>query len=803
MFPIEVTASQQQNKGPKFYERRGLGKALIEYKAAIKASYGLVSQDMHHVARTVWRRYITASADVLKTIPLSDHVLVGQIPQFARVSPKERISRIRHVIDTVEKCGLEPSIVLYEILISAHMGLKGGAEQCACVMDEAKEKGLIPLRSTYAFLLRVIAADRGYQSAWSFMEALELNPEAQVLSWKGVPSRSAEPYTMDTRSLNVFIRLNAEKGDVEGINAVLLEMAKRGLKNNSYTWSMRLYGHSRAGDIEGALRLWKEMDEQGVHKNKNVYQTMIFALLHEGSTRKRDSSPEYPQTRTKGVKSASDEDLGAIAMSIYRDMLSAGYTAGVVLYNIFMSSYLRQGKIPKVFELFQEMERKDIHPDVASYTTLMSAHIATEDPPAKVDEVFSQMVENGVEPDLVAFSTAMSAHAARGDSVAVERYFDEALRNGFPPNSYTYHIRIHAACQSRDMQRAISLVTEMESHGYEISEITYNTLIGGYGLIGDVQGAEEAFDYAQRNLPLLSHPRIYNCLLHAYVVNGCRKEAHQLYDEMIRRGVYPDQVTLNILIKMETQRGHAAGAQKVFDRLRHHGYVPDVYSLVPVMRMHALRGDIGGTKTVKKLLEDTGIGGTVGINVLMEGLWKNGDKEGCEREFMLAFAPALTKSDDQYRASTAGDDETSEMIADIRTFDILVRCFRDTPDLAHHFFRLCQKPPFSIKPDARLYNALIEAYARAGDKDGALEVFQEMKAQHVQGDIWTFTLLLKIGVGQNGKKAEFSDSEQETTERRVEERNMSNKHRQVVNGHSRDGNDESVDRPIVASAGCI
>lgn len=79
-------------------------------------------------------------------------------------------------------------------------------------------------------------------------------------------------------------------------------------------------------------------------------------------------------------------------------MQNPGLTPDVVMYNIMIHGFCKEGQIQKANGLLLDMEEKGLEPNVVIFDTLMRGLIRNDEP-SKVNELLHIMAEKKVAPD--------------------------------------------------------------------------------------------------------------------------------------------------------------------------------------------------------------------------------------------------------------------------------------------------------------------------------------------------------------------------------------------------------------------
>ncbi|TPX30358.1 hypothetical protein SmJEL517_g06059 [Synchytrium microbalum] len=395
---------------------------------------------------------------------------------------------------------------------------------------------------------------------------------------------------------------------------------------------------------------------------------------------------------------------------IYQDMVAANIEPGINTYQIFMAVHLRQQQYGAVMALYRDLLASNLHPNVVVYTSAMTAAAALHDWSA-VDKMFdaARHTDEGYL-DVHIYTTYMSSLTKSGRADQVEKFFEQMKRERIVPTLYTWDALLQSKCAMGDLVSAQKIVSQIESHGWSKNLRIRNSLLYGLCVAGDLKGAGQTFDQ-MRSDGLTPDVTSYNILLWGHNANGDVESGLAWYSRLIADGLQPDVATFNILIAANAHRLDAAGAMDAFQSLVSNNLKPDVYSLVPLMAVHARRGNVNLAKDGLALLQQHEICATPPFNIIMSYRSRQNDLK------------ALV---DEYCRVTQGAQGSDAVAPDIRTFDILVRAFGIAGDVVNAQFWFDEAAKFNIVPDAMLYNALLSAYTRAGDFEGAGRVHAQM-----------------------------------------------------------------------------
>ncbi|KAF7290955.1 hypothetical protein HMN09_01274100 [Mycena chlorophos] len=329
-----------------------------------------------------------------------------------------------------------------------------------------------------------------------------------------------------------------------------------------------------------------------------------------------------------------------VGTRLWLDLIrTAGFQPDAYVFSIVLKTFALRGDLDSIRQVLNQMREAGCDPNHVTYTTIMTL-LAHRKDPANVEAIYARAIREGVVPDTKMIATVMNAHVEAASWSGVIRAFDfirtsphgkltigiynillkayvqigspyrvvlrvfEQLENlRIRPDQYTFSLLIQCACNSRRMDIATKVFTEMEtlaedwgSHrhittwamtlimagflrmglehqamevygdmqkrGLKPNAVTYGRIINFHG----IEGTEESFQLAEEfikqvtEMPnpeltwdkqpygrLPSRSRLYLPLMRAYIAKGRYSDVTRLYDEIIQNGGEP---TLSLLDKL-------------------------------------------------------------------------------------------------------------------------------------------------------------------------------------------------------------------------------------------------------------
>ena len=302
----------------------------------------------------------------------------------------------------------------------------------------------------------------------------------------------------------------------------------------------------------------------------------------------------------------------------------------IVIYNILLKSYMKEGNISKIEETLQRMIRQEIpgvSPDTISYSTLLSAYAkkGTPDSAVSAESLLNQMLElyeNGVEsakPNVVSVTNVVKCFAELGQGEEAEKLlqkfqdmYQNTLDPEFKPDVMLYNTVLLSWTRSGQPGEAQALLdfmcSEYQDFGWKADDDdsglpvikpdarSFNIVLSAWASIGDAERAESILTrmhelYVVGELDTKPTIVSYNTVLAAYSklaakMNGNKRHRKEKtnqscvpldraeailnhMEELHAMGddtVKPNQTTWNTLIDVCAKSGEVGKAEEFLER---------------------------------------------------------------------------------------------------------------------------------------------------------------------------------------------------------------------------------------------
>ncbi|CAN4112246.1 unnamed protein product [Withania somnifera] len=295
--------------------------------------------------------------------------------------------------------------------------------------------------------------------------------------------------------------------------------AKGGCLNNVVTYNTIIGSYCKTGKVDEAVKLLKLMQVRNLEPTVITYNAIINGLCREGRM-----NEIFEEKRGKGL--IPDE----------------------VTYNTLANGYCR-GNFLQALVLHSEMLRNELSPDVVTYTSLINSMYKTGNLHHAM-ELFDQLRAGGLYANERTYTTLIDGFSLQGFMNKAYKLLNEMISNGFSPSIVTYNALINGHCAVNRMEDALHVTQEMEQRRLVPDFVTYSTRISGF---------VETVSWKEHSVLSSGDVITYSSLIQGLCEQQSLTEACELFQEMLRVGLQPDQFTYNTLIAAYCANGDIKG----------------------------------------------------------------------------------------------------------------------------------------------------------------------------------------------------------------------------------------------------
>ncbi|CAL5201682.1 unnamed protein product [Lathyrus oleraceus] len=355
-----------------------------------------------------------------------------------------------------------------------------------------------------------------------------------------------------------------------------------------------------------------------------------------------------------------------------------------------------------IFELLRNQHWYE--PRCQTYTKLLMM-LSKCKQPKEASQLFETMLFEGLKPTVDVFTALVSAY---GHSGLFRHAFSiiEDMKSvaDCKPDVYTFSVLISCCAKFRRFDLIERVLADMSYLGIECNNVTYNSIIDGYGKAGMFEKMENSLTDMIENENCQPDVFTLNSLIGSYGNGGKIDEMEKWYDEFQLMGIKPDIKTFNMMIKSYGKAGIYDKMKTVMDFMERRFFTPTIVTYNTVVEVYGKAGEIEKMDKHFKKMKHIGM--------------KPNSVTYCSLVSAYSKAGLIDKVD--------------SILRHVENSDVVL----DTP----------------------FFNCIISAYAQAGDLKKMGELFLAMKERKCRPNNTTFACMIQAyntqGMTEDAKKLE-------------------------------------------------
>lgn len=361
-------------------------------------------------------------------------------------------------------------------------------------------------------------------------------------------------YAHSSSSFDHAIDIAGRLRDYKTLWTLVARMRSRRLGPNPKTFAIIAERYVSAGKPDKAVKVFLSMHEHGCPQDLNSFNTILDVLCKSNRVEKAYNLFKVCKGRFK-VDSVSYNIIAngwclikrtPKALEMFEEMLKKGLNPNLATYNIMLKGYFRAGQIKEAWEFFLQMKKRKCEIDVVTYTTLVHGFGVVGEI-KRAQKVFNEMFGEGVLPSVATYNALIQVLCKKDSVENAIIVFEDLVRKGYMPNSITYTVLIRGLCHAGEMERAVEFMNRMKDDECEPNVQIYNIVIRYYCDAGEIEKGLNFFEKMGSGncLPNLD---TYNILISAMFLRKKSDDlfvAGKLLIEMVDRGFLPRKFTFN------------------------------------------------------------------------------------------------------------------------------------------------------------------------------------------------------------------------------------------------------------------
>lgn len=594
-----------------------------------------------------------------------------------------------------------PNVVSWNAMLQANVE-QGQSSIALELYEEMQERGVSPDARTCVTVLQ----------ACGMLAEKEPNAKFKCIAMGEAIHANAQGrgHVSDVFVGGALVTMYRKLGRMEDAWDVFTGLSER----NLVLWNMMLSAYIEEGQPGKALLLYEQMQEEVVGQDA---WTFVSALQACGMLAEKEKDGN-----ARNIK----EQLLAKGMAIHGDVQRKGCDSDLFVGSTLISMYGKCGSIANAQSVFDELPSRN----VVSWNALLAAYVEQGKAETAL-QLFRQMQRERMSPDVRTFVTMTQACSMLADKE------EHANVDG-------------CLTKAKSLKEGRAIHDEACEKGCDSDVFLGNTLVNMYGRCGSILDAQRVFDgLLERNIVS------WNAMLAAYIVQGLAKEAFQLYDKMQEEGVSPDARTcvsaLQACGMLSVKESDAVtwGAA-IHTYAERKGYASDVFVASTLISMY---GKCGRILKAQKVFDSLAKRDVVSWNAMLTACIQRGEGEKALQLYKQMQEESVSPDEITYSCILQACSNTGSLASLRQIHEGLVsREQKMSPllvsSIIHAYGRCCSMVDAQTvfdslpHPDVVSWTALIAGYAWQGDTVASLRSYGRMLEAGVNPNGVTFLSLL-------------------------------------------------------------
>ncbi|KAA0049341.1 pentatricopeptide repeat-containing protein [Cucumis melo var. makuwa] len=507
------------------------------------------------------------------------------------------------------------TLFMYNSLIRGY-STAGLCDEAISLYVQMIEFGFMPDNFTFPFVLSACAKTA------AFVEGIQLHGALMKIGLE-----------RDMFVANSLIHLYAEGGEFLFARKVFDGMLER----NVVSWTSLICGYSRTEFSREAVALFFQMIEAGVRPNSVTMVCVISACakLKDLELAKRLHAyieESEMELNTHMVNALVDMFMKCGETGAAKRLYDECVDKNLVLCNTIMSNYARHGMPNEVLAVLVDMLQLDLRPDRVSLLPAISAcgqmgdyllgkschNYSLRNGYERWDNICNAMIDmymkcgkpemayrvfdGMLNKTIVSWNSLLVGYIRNKDLESARKTFNEMPEKDI----VSWNTMLNALVQESMFDEAIELFREMQLKEIKADRVTMVEVASACGYLGALELAKWVYSYIVKNgidYDMLlettlvdmfarcgdphSAMEVFNNMdrkdvsawtaaIGAMAVNGNGNRAIELYNEMLRQGVKPDQVVFVNILTACSHGGFVEQGEHIFESMKQHGISPQI-----------------------------------------------------------------------------------------------------------------------------------------------------------------------------------------------------------------------------------
>lgn len=247
-------------------------------------------------------------------------------------------------------------------------------------------------------------------------------------------------------AINAQVELNSWEGALE----TMTMMKREKVPPNAVIYTLVIGSVAKAGKLSVALDLLRELDEIDDSPSQRAYSQALSGCHQAGDWKSAKALLEQYRARVADWKLKSDDGASSLDVNVH-------------LYTAAISSCIRDGEVDWAFQLYEEMKKDKVEPNIYSFNCLLRVCAENAEARGNLDLVLKSLdylSASGIELDSYSYSALLTACQRCGNGTMAYSFVDEMLTSSAASSFTGIHLTAaFRACQrSNDAESSVRIL---------------------------------------------------------------------------------------------------------------------------------------------------------------------------------------------------------------------------------------------------------------------------------------------------------------------------------------------------------
>lgn len=308
-------------------------------------------------------------------------------------------------------------------------------------------------------------------------------------------------YVFDHMTRDALLAMYCKFGQLN----IAEKLFNRGNLWASESWNMMVFGYGNVGLNAKCIEQFREMQHRGIEAESNCFTAVI--------------------------SSCSQLEETCVGRSLHCFATKSLIVDDLSIANSLIHMYGKFKNLAATWKIFCRMAKKDI----VTWNTMMSSYIYNGQS-SEALALFHKMTSQDLKANSATFVTALSACSHLASLENGERIHNYIKEQNFEINLSLCTALIHMYAKCGEIKKSREIFNSMKVNERDV--ISWNAMISGYGLHGDVESALEVFKQMEK-ADVLPNKLTFLAVLSACSHAGLVKEGKYLFGRMEKYSVRP------------------------------------------------------------------------------------------------------------------------------------------------------------------------------------------------------------------------------------------------------------------------